>query len=520
MPMPANASASHAGVSYNSRGVVLVIGDGPAAAKPARQLAERLKVVLFAPGVDALTDLPANIVRVGGRIASVQGRLGDFSAAVMVAQNEVRDAGIFSPNDDRKFDLVLDLGRTPRIRQGMAACGYFAPGDNPELLAQALDTLPGIVGRFWKPAYVQYRSEICTHGAMDIRGCTRCLDTCAYGAIRSTGVRIEVDAYSCRGCAACTMACPTGALALDESMASEDRWRDALEPVPDEASDPWLVVVHEPASRDRLAGIAAPQVRLIEVCAIPEFAETLWMETLARGASALILVVEQGTPSQTRNTVAQTVTEAKEILLAIGRAEDAITVAAPDEAAAAVNALLRLGVSPPPVVPVRTESKRTRFLAAVDAIVPTAQPAAMRRLKEGASFGEVIVDHRGCTLCLACTNLCPTGALTRGNGTPPTLMFKESLCVQCDLCRAGCPEKAITLQPRFLPNRSQRATIRILNTDEPVPCGCCGAQFTTRRMLAVSMALVDSQRSLTMPGGAEALRQCPACRQREILAHT
>lgn len=518
-PMPTDAPASHVGVSYNSRGAVLVIGDGPAAVKPARQLAARLKVILFAPGVDALTDLPENVVRVGGRIASVQGHLGDFSASVAVAHNQVRDAGIFSPNVDRKFDLVLDLGRAPHMRQGTAPCGYFAPGDDAELLARALDTLPGIVGRFWKPQYVQYRSEICTHGAMGIPGCKRCLDACACGAIRSTGERIEVDAYLCQGCAACTMACPTGALALDASMAGEDRWRDALEPVSD-ASTPWLAVVHDAASRDRLTGLAAPQVRLIEVCAIPEFSETLWMETLARGASALILVVDPAAPSQTLNTIARTVAEAKEILLAIGRAAEAITVAAPGEAAMTIDALLRLGVSSPPAIPVRSESKRTRFLAAVDAIASTDKPPATRDLAEGASFGAVIVDRQGCTLCLACTNLCPTGALTRGNGTPPALMFKESLCVQCNLCRGGCPEKAITLQPRFLPKRSEREEIRILHADEPVPCSRCGAPFTTRRMLAVSMALVDSQRSLTMPGGTAALRQCPACRQREILAET
>jgi ferredoxin len=301
-------------------------------------------------------------------------------------------------------------------------------------------------------------------------------------------------------------------------MANEERWRNSLEPVPGATASPWLLVVHDAASRHWLANFAAPEVRLIEVGSIPEFAETMWMETLALGASALILVVDQAVPSRTLNILARTAAEAKGILSAIGRAEDAITVTTPGAAAMAIDTLLRLGVSTPPTVPVRSESKRTRFLAAVDAIAPTDKPPATRGLKESASFGEVIVDRQGCTLCLACTNLCQTGALTRGSGLPPALMFNESLCVQCDLCRAGCPEKAITLQPRFLQKRSEREAIRILSTDEPVPCSCCGAPFTTKRMLAASMALVDSLQSLTMPGGTEALRQCSTCRQREILA--
>ena len=518
-PIAANSPASHVGVDYHSRGVVLVIGDGPPAAEPARQLAGRLKVVLFAPGIDAVTDLPASIVKVGGRIASVQGHLGDFSASVTVGLNEVRDAGIFSPNDDRQFDLVLDLGRVPRLRHTVAPFGYFAPGDSPEMLAQALDAMPGMVGRFWKPRFSQYRAELCTHGAMGIVGCKRCVDACACGAIQSTGERIGVDTYLCQGCGACTMACPTGALAFDESMASDDRLRDALDPVPGAAGGPWLVVAHDAASRDKLAGIAAPNVRLIEVCSMPEFSETLWMEALARGASALVLVVDPATPPPTMNTLAGTVAQAQEILSAIGRAANAIALTTPGAAATTVSALLRPGVATAPTIPARSDSKRARLLAAIDAIPSTDRPPATRPLQAGASFGEVIVDTQGCTLCFACTSLCPTGALTRAGGTAAALMFQENLCVQCDLCRAGCPEKAISLGPRFVPARSEREAPRVLCRDEAVSCRCCGVPFTTSRMLAVSMAFVAAQKSLTMPGGTEALRQCPACRQQEILAH-
>ena len=51
--------------------------------------------------------------------------------------------------------------------------------------------------------------------------------------------------------------------------------------------------------------------------------------------------------------------------------------------------------------------------------------------------------RRGCTLCLACTMVCPTGAFS-ANPETPQLRFLEDACVQCGLCVATCPEKVIT----------------------------------------------------------------------------
>ena len=118
--MAPGAPAPHAGVVYRSRGAVLVSGDSAAAADAARELLKRapkLRIALFAPGVGALADLPSNISAVGGRIVALQGHLGQFSASVRVAVDRVEDAGIFSANADRRFDLVLDLGREPLLRQ-------------------------------------------------------------------------------------------------------------------------------------------------------------------------------------------------------------------------------------------------------------------------------------------------------------------------------------------------------------------------------------------------------------------
>ena len=75
-------------------------------------------------------------------------------------------------------------------------------------------------------------------------------------------------------------------------------------------------------------------------------------------------------------------------------------------------------------------------------------PVDVVALPERAPFGRVEVDTDGCTLCLSCVSACPTSALTAGEDRP-LLRFDESLCVQCGLCRATCPEKVIALEPRI-----------------------------------------------------------------------
>jgi ferredoxin len=55
-------------------------------------------------------------------------------------------------------------------------------------------------------------------------------------------------------------------------------------------------------------------------------------------------------------------------------------------------------------------------------------PAGVVPLAAGAPFGTLRIDVEGCTLCLACVQVCPTGALL-DNPERPTLRFLEDACV-------------------------------------------------------------------------------------------
>jgi ferredoxin len=110
-------------------------------------------------------------------------------------------------------------------------------------------------------------------------------------------------------------------------------------------------------------------------------------------------------------------------------------------------------------------------------------PAPVERvpLPPGAPFGTVVVDTAGCTLCHACVAACPTAALS-DNPDKPQLGFTESLCVQCGLCKATCPEKVIQIVPQ-LDFAAWRTGRRVVKEEEPASCPSCGKLFGTRSSL-------------------------------------
>jgi len=524
--IPPGTLTPHDGVVYRSRGVVLVIGDSPAAVAAARELSARapkLRIALFVPGVGSQQDLPSSITPVGGRIVSLEGHLGQFTAAVRVAVDKVEDAGIFSANADRRFDLVLDLCREPLLRQEVPPYGYYAPRGDAAATVRALDSLPQLTGDFFKPGYVALRPQLCTHESMGVAGCRRCLDVCATEAIQSKGERIEIDPYRCQGCASCALVCPTGALTfLQPAPGALSHRLDELLTERARGGKPCVLVVHDAATRHLLPSLDESSA-LLEVDPLPAFSDVLWMTALTRGASGVVLAIAPTTPAKSRLLLEQRLRELREILASVGGNPATLEIASATDVEPAVDRVWHAAspLARTAVVKHATgNERRAGFLDLVDAYAAgdlagggsiRAEPCA---LQPGAAFGAVAIDPVKCTICHACTHLCPTGALSGQLDLAPRVLFMESLCVQCNLCRAGCPEQAISLQARFLPDAEARQTPRELARDQFVACRGCGIPFIGQRKLAMSLALMESH-AKDMPGGIDSLRMCPDCRRRE-----
>jgi len=517
-PLAPGASAAQDLIRFNSRGAVLVVGDGPSIAPAVGALAGVLKVVAFAPGFAEFESKGAKVMAVGGRVVSLSGVLGAFRARAAVPGGGSADIGKFSPNADGSFDLVLDLSSAPLLGSGAAVPGYFAPHGDQAALAAAIAELSRQVGCLVKPRYVDYESSLCAHGAKGLRGCTLCLQVCPARALRSEGDFVALDPRLCEGCASCTLACPTGALSCKRPSRAALRasLRRVLERSENGTSPVIVACVPELSARVEAYRLPA-RSRVLQIDALPAFGDELWYEALAMGAAGVVLVRDTNAAKEEQALVDRKVAEAHALLRSIGVSPLRLAFAAPDALAAAVGAIPQNTASPSKP-PIASTAKRGTLLAALDALHAVSDGAgAPVSPAPGMPFGEVLVNRTRCTLCFACANVCPVQAFAVETEPTPTLRFIEANCIQCGLCELGCPEHAIALEPRFLPDVAARSVARLLHKDELFPCTACNTPFIGRRLLASSLERISGH-ALLGAEGVQRLKMCPDCRQHATMA--
>jgi len=137
-------------------------------------------------------------------------------------------------------------------------------------------------------------------------------------------------------------------------------------------------------------------------------------------------------------------------------------------------------------------------------------PEDILALPAGAPFGTINIDTDGCTMCLSCVSACPVNALVE-NSEKPQLRFRESACVQCGLCKATCPEKVISLEPR-LNFTNDALNLVVLNEEEPFECIRCGKPFGVKSMIDNMTAKLEGHSMFPDPATLERIRMCDDCR--------
>ena len=515
-----NATVAPTGlVSYVSSGRLALIGSMAESSTVAERLGSALDTVIVArPGDDSGARGTTRVIHAD--VTRVEGHLGAFR---LLAEGDDTPI-VVAPSTltgDKPFDLVIDLRPEPSLDHEILPPGYFAPRGDEAALTEAVEQAAELVGEFEKPRYFGYDPDICAHGASGIRGCTRCLDACPTGAIRSIGERVEVDPYLCQGAGVCASACPTGAMtyAYPPPEGQLGALRAALVAYREAGGRNPTLLFHDAEGGAqvwaRVADEAPESVIPWEVEEVGSIGMDTWAACIAWGARVLMHAPKQ-VPESVRRELDVQAEVTCSILESMAYPRALLTIVAQDEALDVALAAAFEPATDPPATFAPSGEKRTDIRLALDHLHEHAPRSPdVADLPSDAPFGKVEADRDACTLCMACVSVCPASALQAG-GDEPRLSFIEMNCVQCGLCERACPESCITRSRRYLFDREARRRPRTLNEDEPFRCVSCGKVFgTTSVVMRMQQRLADHS-MFQAPGALARLQMCEDCRVKDM----
>lgn len=526
-------------VTLESSGVALIYGRDEVAIEAAQRLADRLDitVLLSKPG-DVVPRRSNEFPVLKGTVRNARGHLGAFELGIddyALPLPSSRAKLVFGPARNgatSTCDLILDLsGGTPLFPAHELRPGYLrADPRDRAAVERAIADAGNLVGTFDKPRFIQFEEALCAHSRSGITGCTRCLDLCPTGAITPDGNAVAIDAHVCAGCGACASVCPTGAAsyALPSADALMRRLRTLLQTYRKAGGSDAIVLFHEGEHGDALidalarfgAGLPA-HVLPLRVNEVTQLGPENLAAVFAYGGSG-VAILTRGKPKHDIAGLRRAAETSDTVVAALGFGVGLVQIIEtddPDQLRAMLDAAAVGVATPRPAAFVPRGAKRG-VLETVFRELHLAAPAPVDAvpLAPGAPFGGVNLKVEGCTLCHACVTACPTGALS-DNPDRAMLRFTESLCVQCGLCEATCPEKVITIEPR-LDFTAWNAPLRVLKEEEPFNCIACGKPFGTKSSIERVLAKLGEKHWMFQGANArriDVIKMCADCRVEAVV---
>ena len=509
--------------------------DSPTGLKLAEKVRELGEMTVFvAPGAPGFEGVPAWKVN-RARLVSVEGRLGNFQVTTETPAN----GGSGSPEPVKMAAdqvVVWTEGELPPIQRRTGVHLYHGAGE--EVLEEAVERVRELSGVFRKPEHVAYDPQVCAGGAATLQACGHCITSCPYDAIArdsTNPLRIRVDHLACEGCGACVSTCPTSALRFTEPSPKQIYAQLAgllAEPVEDGGAPPVILFHCEEQGRRLLqeagaAGLHYPaSVLPVEVPCLRYVSEAIMLEAVRMGAAGVGLLGCETCPNGERELLLGKMELSRQILDSFGLGgdrlrlittepgNDAEAVAALTQFASAIEGLPAAGEAGLAAQLPRQTGNREILAEAIGGLIElTGREPGGIKPPAGQPFGFAEVREAGCTMCRACTNVCPTHAFKFEEETL-TLHFKPINCISCGLCENFCPEKVISVRSELFLEK-QALEYSVVVRDEMLTCISCEKPFINRRALEAVEARVLNLATLldTFDGDRKKLlRMCPDCR--------
>jgi len=517
----------------SSDGSCIVYGAGQQAFDVAEKLSSRLDVSLVLSGetadvfVAASTQFP--IYR--GAITSLSGSMGQYYATLdhfAGAQASSRQQLAFNDTEsgvELATALLFDLsGHESLLNMRHGRDGYVrVDPNNPVQVAEAMFDICDLVGEFEKPFYVSYDPAICAHSRNGQTGCSNCIDNCPSSAIFSDGDKVRVAHKICDGCGHCSSSCPTGAI----SYAYPDR-ADLIKQSQIMVStylaaggkNPVLLV-HEHEHGDRLIASMARfgdgldgHVLPLAVQSIAHIGHDALSAFFTSGVQSVVVLASL--KKQNELSALEFQAELTNTFLRAMKFDKAMQVQLvceddPDKVAEVLNAIAKIRTPAPQNISAGKNKRETARLALSNLNAMAPASLEVLDLPSHAPYGQIVIDTENCTLCLSCVGACPAGALG-DHENRPQVSFTEHSCVQCGLCRVTCPEKVISLVPRYNFDKAALSPI-VLNEEEPFECSKCGKPFGSKSSIEKVIGILAGKNPMFQTSDQLALlKMCENCR--------
>ncbi|MGB0847390.1 MAG: DUF3306 domain-containing protein [Thiolinea sp.] len=504
-------------VEYQSQGSVLLIG-GETAIETAIQLEMTIppKVLLTEDSESANGN--SFVTPRGERDIELSGWLGNFEARLTDKSGKT---------ETLQADIVLDFSADGYLQQPLKPPGYFHPGTDQDetQLTATLAEVSELKGTFAKPRYFDYNADICAHSSSGLPGCQRCIEACPTEAIISIGAKIEVNPHLCQGGGTCATVCPTGAIRynypapghhINQLRRMLNAWRDA-------GGEDVTLLLH--SSENPLEVNSLPQHILpFELEELASAGAELWAAALSFGAKQILLLDDEQTPVISRQSLRHQLSILSTQLSGLGYPDNVVRLipALPADVLEQQSILEARDSDPlmpyfPPATQAGMNDKRQQWMLALDHLYKHAPQAEDNiPLPTGSPFGTLKVDQEKCTLCMACTTICPAQALSGGSESPQ-LRIHPANCVQCGLCASGCPEQAIKLQPQYIANRELRQRPQLLHEESAFNCISCGKPFASQKIISTMLAKLQEHYMFQNDRAKQRLKMCEDCRVVDIV---
>jgi len=458
-----------------------------------------------------------------------RGQAAGFEAASVALQSHRRLTDAVDML--RRLMNRLELRGDENIYPATWREGYLRadPGDPAAVLRAALKARD-LVGTFDKPRYIAFSEGLCAHSRSGITGCTRCLDLCPIGAITPDGNAVAIDANVCAGCGSCASVCPTGAASysLPGADALMRRLRALLQGYSKAGGHGATVLFHDGEHGDAVidalarfgAGLPA-NVLPVRVNEVTQLGPENIAAVFAYGGTGVSLLT-RARPKHDLSGLRRAVEMSDTIVSALGFGASLVRIIEtddPDQLRGLLDASPAGVATPKPAGFVPRGAKRGVLETTFRELhLAAPAPVDVVPLQPGAPFGGVNLDVEGCTLCHACVTACPTHALS-DNPDRAMLRFTESLCVQCGLCQATCPEDVITLEPR-LDFKAWNAPLTVLKEEEPFLCVACNKPFGTKSSIDRVLAKLGDKHWMFQGANArrlDVIKMCADCRVEAVV---